>query len=86
MYLKFGFGRATQDSGIDIRRGAMSRDQGKMLAQMYDNCYPEPYIGRYLDYYGITMDEFNDTIDRFANKELFYKDSDGRWMPKFEIV
>src|SRR3990167_679057 len=27
MYLKFGFGRATQDAGIEIRRGAMTRDQ-----------------------------------------------------------
>ena len=27
MYLKFGFGRATQDVGIEIRRGAMTRDQ-----------------------------------------------------------
>lgn len=27
MYLKFGFGRATQDAGIEIRRGAMTREQ-----------------------------------------------------------
>ena len=27
MYLKFGFGRATQDAGIEIRRGSMTRDQ-----------------------------------------------------------
>ena len=25
MYLKFGFGRATQDAGIEIRRGAMTK-------------------------------------------------------------
>ena len=27
MYLKFGFGRATQDAGIEIRRGAMTRNR-----------------------------------------------------------
>ena len=27
MYLKFGFGRATRDAGIEIRRGAMSRNR-----------------------------------------------------------
>ncbi|MAY14342.1 N-acetyl sugar amidotransferase [Thalassolituus alkanivorans] len=85
MYLKFGFGRATQDAGIDIRRGAMSRDQGVMLAQMYDNCYPEPFIEKYLDYYKISRELFDKTIDNFANKDLFYKDGD-RWMPKFEII
>ena len=31
MYLKFGFGRATQDAGIEIRRGAMTREQAKNL-------------------------------------------------------
>ena len=29
MYLKFGFGRATQDAGIEIRRGSMTRDQAR---------------------------------------------------------
>lgn len=28
MCLKFRFGRATQDSGIEIRRGAMTLEQG----------------------------------------------------------
>ena len=37
MYLKFGFGRATQDAGIEIRRGAMTREQGLNLVNLYDN-------------------------------------------------
>ena len=37
MYLKFGFGRATQDAGIEIRRGAMDRDQAINLVKLYDN-------------------------------------------------
>ena len=41
MYLKFGFGRATQDAGIEIRRGAMDRDQAKNLVNLYDNSYPK---------------------------------------------
>lgn len=84
MYLKFGFGRATQDVGIDIRRGAMTRDQGIILAQMYDNCYPENYLPQYLEYFDITKEEFDETIDKFANKDLFKKEN-GRWIPKFTI-
>ena len=34
MYLKFGFGRATQDAGIEIRRGAMTRDQALNLVRL----------------------------------------------------
>ena len=44
MYLKFGFGRATQDAGIEIRRGSMTRDQALNLVRMYDNAYPEELI------------------------------------------
>ena len=51
MYLKFGFGRATQDAGIEIRRGAMTRSQGLNLVKMYDNYYPKQFINLYLDYY-----------------------------------
>src|SRR3989339_1264960 len=51
MYLKFGFGRATQDAGIEIRRGAMTRDQAVNLVRLYDGHYPEEFIETYLDYY-----------------------------------
>jgi N-acetyl sugar amidotransferase len=84
MYLKFGFGRATQDVGIDIRRGAMSREQGIELVHVYDNHFPEEYINQYLEYYQMTEKDFIDVIDKFANKELFEK-RDGRWEPLFEI-
>jgi N-acetyl sugar amidotransferase len=41
MYLKFGFARATSDAAIDVRRGAMSRDQAVELVRLYDDIYPE---------------------------------------------
>ena len=84
MYLKFGFGRATQDAGIEIRRGAMNRSQAKNLAKLYDNNYPEKNIELYLDYYDMSREEFNNVIDKFANKKLFKKFS-GKWTPQFEI-
>ena len=85
MYLKFGFGRGTQDVGIDIRRGALSRDQGKQLAQMYDNHFPLEYLDSYLDYYEMTKQEFMNVFDVHVNKELFKKEGD-LWMPKFKII
>ena len=59
MYLKFGFGRATQDAGIEIRRGAMTREQGVNLVRLYDGHYPEEFIGTYLEYYRMTLEEFD---------------------------
>ncbi len=84
MYLKFGFGRATQDVGIEIRRGAMTRDQGINLANLYDNHYPEEFIDQYLEYYKMSHKEFSKVIDFWANKKIFKKVKN-RWMPKFKI-
>lgn len=82
MYLKFGFGRATQDAGIEIRRGAMERDQALNLVRVYDNHYPEEFLSQYLEYYGMTQSEFDAVLDRYANRALFEK-VDGRWSPTF---
>lgn len=84
MYLKFGFGRANQDASIEIRRGAMDRSQALNLVRLYDGQYPEEFLEIYLDYYQMTKSEFNATIDKWANKELFEKHN-GRWHPQFSI-
>ena len=83
MYLKFGFGRAT-DADIEIRRGAMTRTQGLNLVKMYDNFYPKDFINLYLDYYKISLKQFNFIIDKWANKKLFKKNK-GIWKPKFSV-
>ena len=84
MYLKFGFGRATQDAGIEIRRGAMDRAQALQLVKLYDGRYPEEWESTYLDYYKLSIDEFHSILERHTNKALFdFKN--GRVTPKFEV-
>jgi N-acetyl sugar amidotransferase len=84
MYLKFGFGRASQDACIEIRRGAMDRDQAKNLVILYDNSYPDIFINNYLEYYKISKQTFDKVLDNFANKKLFKK-VNNKWQPQFEI-
>lgn len=84
MYLKFGFGRATQDAGIEIRRGAMTRDQAVNLVRLYDGWFPEEFMDTYLSYYEMTREEFDAVLDKWANRDLFEK-VDGRWAPKFTV-
>lgn len=85
MYLKFGFGRANQDACIEVRRGAMNRDQAVNLVRLYDGHYPEEFITLYLDYYKMTKSEFDAVLDRYANKDLFKK-IDGLWQPMFVVA
>jgi N-acetyl sugar amidotransferase len=85
MYLKFGFGRANQDACIEVRRGAMDRDQAVNLVRLYDGHFPEEFIQLYLDYYQMTKSEFDAMLDRYANKDLFEK-IDGRWQPMFMVA
>jgi len=84
MYLKFGFGRATQDAGIEIRRKAMTREQGLNLVKLYDNHFPQEFLKEYLDYFQMSKSEFMKVIDFWANKKLFKKIK-GQWMPKFDV-
>ena len=85
MYLKFGFGRATQDAGIEIRRGAMSRRQAINLVNLYDNIFPEEFVQNYCDYYKMSKSHFYKVIDKWANKKLFSKKG-GSWQPRFKII
>jgi N-acetyl sugar amidotransferase len=85
MYLKFGFGRANQDASIEIRRGAMDRDQAKNLVTLYDGHFPEEFMNTYLDYYQMTRNEFDQILDKYANKDLFEKVGN-KWTPRFRIA
>ena len=74
MYLKFGFGRSTQDASIELtRRGAMSREQGINLVKLFDGKYPENSIEKIIDYYKISKKNFDENIDKWVNKKLFTK-------------
>jgi len=85
MYLKFGFGRATQDASIEIRRGAMDRSQALNLVRLFDGQYPHEYIDLYLEYYRMSKEEFDVVLDRWVNRNLFEK-VDGYWQPNFTVV
>lgn len=84
MFLKFGFGRCTQDVCIDIRRGAITRKQALNLVKAYDGEFPEEHVEEYLEYFRMTRAEFDQVIDRWANKDVLIK-KNGRWEKNFEL-
>lgn len=88
-YLKFGFGRATDISSLDIRFGRIDRRQAIDYVRMWDGQPPMTYLGKsleeILDNIEMTIDEFMVVVYRFANKDLF-DIRFGQWpIPKFKV-
>lgn len=74
MFVKFGFGRATSDCSIEIRRGRMTREEGKQIVDKVDGQFPLEYLPLYLDYFGMTEEEFWKTVDRHSDKSILEKE------------
>ena len=78
-YVKYGFGRATDNACLDIRLGYISREQGVRLVNKYDGRYPTKAINKYLEYTGFTQEEFDKTVDSYTNKRIFSRDDSGKF-------
>ena len=83
-YLKFGFGFATDEACYDIREGRISREDAVWLIEQYDGKCADRYIEDFCKYVDITMAEFWRVADGFVNRNLFEKDENGKWKPKFK--
>lgn len=80
-YLKFGFGRATDHACLHIRRGRLTREDGLDVVRRLDGKFPWEYMGKsladILRPLGMTVDEFIKICDKFTNKKIFKRDSQG---------
>ena len=78
-FLKFGFGRATDQICMKIRRGRLSRADGIALAREHDGKFPATYLGKpladILSEIDMTVPEFVRICDRFTNKKIFHTDN-----------
>lgn len=84
-YLKFGFGFATDEAGYDIREGRISREDAIWYVEEYDGKCGEKYIKAACDYLNITEKDFWNVVDRYVNRNLFTKNKNGKWIPKFKV-
>lgn len=78
-YLKFGYGRATDDASMEIRHGRMTREEGIEMVKRYDAREPAT-LANYCDFLGITVQEFYDWVEPMRDGQIWQKGSDGRWV------
>lgn len=80
-YLKFGYGRATDQANIHIRRKHLIRDDIVDFIKKHDGSYPSVYLGRTLESVlaeiEMSKEEFDSICDQFTNKKLFKADESG---------
>jgi N-acetyl sugar amidotransferase len=78
-FIKYGYGRATDQLCIEVRAGRMTREDAiENLKQTDEGKVPWKYIPDFLEYLSITEEEFTATLDRFTNRRLFLTDERGR--------
>jgi N-acetyl sugar amidotransferase len=71
-YLKFGYGRATDDASQEIRHGRMSRGMGVEMVRRFDSTRPTS-LETYLDFLEITEKQFWEVVNDMREP--------GTWLP-----
>lgn len=78
-FIKFGYGRASDHASKDVRSGYISRDEAVSLVREYDHVKPRRDLERWLQYTGVTEDEFDRVADSFRDSRVWRREG-GSWV------
>lgn len=81
-FIKFGFQRVSDMACRLVREGLLTREQAVEMIKDNDwRCDPLAKKD-FCRTIGITEKEFDETVDKFANRDLLVKDANGHWRRK----
>lgn len=83
-YLKFGYGRASDDVATEIRHRRMTREEGIQLVNKHDHVRPSD-LDIFLRFSGMTNQEFLDNIEPLRDLHIWEKRDDGKWHVKDSV-
>lgn len=83
-FLKYGYGRATDQLNIWIRNGRIARAEALEIVKRIDGNVDENNIVEFCNYLSISRSEYEQTMDTFVNTDLFVRDSQNQWVLAFE--
>ncbi|MFC1954518.1 N-acetyl sugar amidotransferase [Chloroflexota bacterium] len=80
-YPKFGFSRTTDIASRWVRKGKITREEGKKLVMEHDHKLDQKSMEDFISFMGYRPRQFWDIVERFWNLEIFEK-IDGLWKLK----
>ena len=84
MFIKFGIGRCTSDAAHEIRDGHITREEGVALVRRYDGEFPKKHFKDFLEYTGLTEEQFWNAVDSWRSPHLWTKEG-GEWKLRHQI-
>lgn len=84
-YPKFGHASATDMASRYIRAGLATREEMIPLVKKYDKVLDQGIVEKFCEFVRMSSKEFWEIMDKWYNKDLFYRDKDGVWQEKFEV-
>jgi N-acetyl sugar amidotransferase len=76
-YVKFGIGRGTSDAAHEVRDGKIDREEAQALVKRFDGEFPKKHFTEFLEYTGITNEEFQEMVDSWRSDHIWQKTSSG---------
>ncbi len=84
-YLKYGHSVATDNASRWIRYGLKTREEMIPVVEEHDGKLDQGIEDKFCEFIRISPREFWGIMDKWYNPELFEKDLDGVWHPKFKV-
>jgi len=84
-YLKFGFGKVTQQASVKIRLGQVGRDEAIDLVAKYDGKCSDRYINKFCHYIGVSHERFWEIAEQNRNKDLWQLNNRGDWELRYPL-
>jgi len=84
-YLKFGYGRATDDASTEIRHGRMTREQAIDKVVKHDSKRPRD-LDLLLEFLDMSEKDFEGLVEHLRDERIWAHDAaSGKWTPKDHI-
>ncbi len=84
-YYKYGYGKATDYYNEEIREGRITREEAIPLIEAYDGQCSVQLIEQFCKYIQISHSEFQKTLLKFINKNLFKVEESNKIIKLFKV-